>query len=97
MAPGKPHRSQRAIWFVRYGIGLITVLAGFVWLALNIGGFGLEGLFAFTGAGLSIILINFLFRMGQASDREREEHERDWRFYERHGHWPDEEPPSRRR
>jgi hypothetical protein len=43
--------------------------------------------------GLSIILINFLFRMGQASDREHEEHEEAWRFFERHGHWPDEQPP----
>ncbi|MGZ4165485.1 MAG: hypothetical protein ACXVRW_05085 [Solirubrobacteraceae bacterium] len=82
------------ILFVRYGIGLLTVLAGVVWLVFDFGGFGVEALFAFTGAGLSIILINLLFRMGQDSDREREEHEEDWRFFERHGHWPDEEPPG---
>ncbi|MGZ4314093.1 MAG: hypothetical protein ACXVR1_18505 [Solirubrobacteraceae bacterium] len=82
------------ILFVRYGIGLLTVLAGVVWLVFDFGGFGVEALFAFTGAGRSIILINLLFRMGQDSDREREEHEEDWRFFERHGHWPDEEPPG---
>lgn len=80
--------------FVRYGIGLLTVAAGFVCLAFNFGGFGIEELFAFAGAGLSILLVNFLFRMGVASDREHEEHEAAWRFYERHGHWPDEAPPS---
>lgn len=97
MTPGKARRSQRGIWLVRYGIGLATILAGVVWLVLDIGGVGLEGLFAFTGAGLSIILVNLLFRMGLESDREREEHEAAWRFYERHGHWPDDAPPSRRR
>ena len=85
-----PKRSQRAIWFVRYGIGLLTVLAGVIWLIIDVGGFGAEGFFAFVGAGLSIILINVLFRLGVASDREREEHEEAWRYYERHGHWPDE-------
>ncbi len=85
-----PTRSQWGIWFVRYGIGLLTVLAGFVWLILDVGGFGVEGLFAFAGAGLSIILINLLFRLGVSSDREREAHEEAWRYYERHGHWPDE-------
>ncbi|HYZ80178.1 MAG TPA: hypothetical protein VE571_02860 [Solirubrobacteraceae bacterium] len=83
------------IFFVRYGIGLLTVLVGVIWLIFDFGGFGLEALFAFTGAGLSIMLINLLFRMGQDSDREREEHEEAWRFFERHGHWPDEPPPRR--
>jgi hypothetical protein len=83
------------IFFVRYGIGLLTILAGVIWLIFDFGGFGLEALFGFTGAGLSIILINLLFRMGRASDREHEQHEEDWRFYERHGHWPDEDPPHR--
>lgn len=84
------------IIFVRYGIGLLTILVGVVWLIFNFGGFGVEALFAFTGAGLSIILINLLFRMGVESDREREEHEEAWRFYELHGHWPDERPPRPR-
>jgi hypothetical protein len=85
------------IIFVRYGIGLLTIFVGIVWLIFNFGGFGIEALFAFIGAGLSILLINLLFRMGQESDREREEHEEAWRFYERHGHWPDERPPPQRR
>jgi hypothetical protein len=91
----RPSTANALTAFVRYGIGALTVLGGIVCLIFNFGGFGIEGLFAFTGAGLSIILINVLFRMGQDSDREREDHEAAWRFYERHGHWPDEEPPSR--
>ena len=81
--------------FVRYGIAVLTVLAGVVCLIFNFGGLGIEELFAFVGAGLSILLLNVLFRIGRDSDREHEDHEAAWHFYESHGHWPDEPPPRR--
>lgn len=83
------------VGFVRYGIAGLTVLAGIVGLIFNFGGLGIEELFAFAGADLSIMLLNVLFRMGQDSDREHEDHETAWRFYESHGHWPGEPPPGR--
>ncbi|HET9104349.1 MAG TPA: hypothetical protein VFN55_13425 [Solirubrobacteraceae bacterium] len=83
-------------WFVRWGIGLAAVAAGLICLILDLGGFGVEELFGFIGAGLSIILINYLFRLGVQSDREHDAHEQEWRYYEAHGHWPDERPRSRR-
>jgi hypothetical protein len=81
--------------FVRSGIAGLTVLAGIVFLIFDSGGLGIEELFAFAGAGLSIMLLNVLVRMGQDNDREHEDHETAWRFSESHGHWPDEPPPGR--
>jgi hypothetical protein len=78
------------ILFVRYWIGGLMIFAGIVVLVISPGGFGTEGFAMGAGGGLSVLLLNFLFRMGVSGDEERERHEEDWRFYERHGHWPDE-------
>ena len=84
--------------FVRYGIGWIMVLAGFALLGLNPGGFGVEGFSMSVGGGLSVLLLNWLFRFGVSGDEERDREEQARRYLERHGHWPDEEPkPASRR
>lgn len=77
---------------VRYGIGVVMVLAGLVVVAVNPGGFGVDGFAMAVGGGLSVLLINFLFRLGVDGDREREQEEEARRFFDEHGHWPDEEP-----
>ena len=41
-------------------------------------------------AGLSIWLLNFLYRMSVSGDREREAEDRARAYYERHGRWPEE-------
>ena len=82
--------------FVRYGIGVIMVIAGIVLLIVNPGGFGVEGFSLAEGAGLSVLMLNWMYRVGVAGDKERERHEDAWHFFEEHGHWPD-EPPRRRR
>ena len=83
--------------FVRYGIPAVLVLAGIVCLIVDPSGSGVEGFALFTGAGLSVLLLNALHRMGVSGDveREREDAARD-RFDEQ-GVWPDEEAPSRQR
>jgi hypothetical protein len=48
---------------------------------------------AIIGAGLSIWLLNVLFRMGVKGDRERDTEAAARRFLDEHGHWPDEPPP----
>ena len=48
------------------------------------------------GGGLSVLMINWLFRLGVSSDLEREEEERARQYLEEHGYWPDEEPPPPR-
>jgi hypothetical protein len=76
--------------FVRYGIPGALVLFGFIALfaageANRYEGFGLG-----VGAGISLFLLNWFFRLGVRGDddRDREEAARD--FYTEHGRWPDE-------
>ena len=82
---------------VRYGLGAVMVVAGIVMLAVNPGGFGVDGFAMAVGGGLSVLLINFLFRLGVSGDREREQEEAARRYFDEHGVWPDEEPPARGR
>jgi hypothetical protein len=79
--------------FVRYGIGGLMVLAGVVLLVISPGGFGPEGFSMAVGGGLSVIMLNWLFRLGVSGDREREEEERARAYFDRHGRWPDEDEP----
>jgi hypothetical protein len=83
--------------FVRYGIGLILILAGIVVFAFNVDGFGVDGFALGAGAGGSVLMLNWMFRVGVAGDREREREEEARRYLEKHGHWPDEPPPGARR
>jgi hypothetical protein len=76
---------------VRYGIGAVMVVAGIVLLVINPGGFGVDGFGLAAGGGLSVLLINWLFRLGVSSDREREREEEARRYLDEHGVWPDEE------
>ncbi len=82
--------------FVRYGIGLIGVVAGIIVLIVDPGGFGVDGFGLLEGAGLSVLMLNWIYRIGVAGDREREHEEEARRFLEEHGHWPD-EPGARPR
>lgn len=81
--------------FVRYGIGAIGVVAGIVLLVVNPGGFGVEGFGLADGAGLSVLMLNWIYRVGVAGDRERDREEEARRYLEEHGHWPDEPGPRR--
>ena len=82
---------------MRYGIGGVLVLAGVIVLAVNPGGFGVDGFAMAAGSGLSVLLLNFLFRLGVSGDREREREEAVRRYFDAHGVWPDDEPwPARR-
>ena len=89
-----PRSHSRAVTlFVRYGIGGLMVLAGVVVLVVSPGGFGAEGFSMAVGGGLSVIMLNWLFRLGVSGDREREEEERARAYFDRHGRWPDEDEP----
>jgi hypothetical protein len=54
---------------------------------------GLEGGMLIISAGLSVWLLNVFFRMGVAGDVDRDAEDEARRYYDTHGHWPDEEPP----
>jgi len=75
---------------LRYGIPAVLVLAGIVSLAVNPSGFGVDGFAMAVGAGLSVLLINFLYRLGVSGDKEREAEERARAYFDEHGEWPEE-------
>jgi hypothetical protein len=79
---------------VRYGLPAVLVLAGITVLLVGDGARRFDGFAMLVGAGLSVALINVLFRLGVAGDREREGEERARDFFSEHGHWPDEGPPT---
>jgi hypothetical protein len=79
---------------VRYGLPAVLVLAGFAVLLVDHGTRRYDGFAMLVGAGLSVALLNALFRFGAAGDREREDEDRAREFFSQHGHWPDEAPPT---
>jgi hypothetical protein len=48
-----------------------------------------------VGAGLSVWLLNILYRVGVTGDRDRKTEDDARDFFDKHGHWPDEQPPGR--
>jgi hypothetical protein len=89
--------SAMGMWFVRYGIGIVMVLAGLVVLAVNPAGTGVDGFAMAVGGGLAVLLLNFLYRLSVSDSDERARHEQDWRYFEEHGEWPEEPAPKTRR
>ena len=47
---------------VRYGLGGVMIIGGVVIVILNPGGLGVDGFAMAVGGGLSVLLINFLYR-----------------------------------
>lgn len=74
---------------VRYGIPLVCVVAGIVFALVDHDGTGAETWAMFTGAGVSVLLLNVLYRMGVEGDKDRDREERAREYFDEHGHWPD--------
>jgi hypothetical protein len=79
---------------VRYGLPTLLVIAGLTVLLVDDGAGRFDGFAMLVGAGVSVALLNVLFRLGVAGDRDREAEERARRFYSEHGRWPDEPGPT---
>jgi hypothetical protein len=80
--------------FVRFWLPGLIVLAGIV-LAVSIGSDAAwEGGALLVSAGLSVLLLNVLFRLGVRGDRERLREEQAREEFERTGVWPDDEEPD---
>jgi hypothetical protein len=82
------------VFFFRYGLAAIFIVMGFVALFFAPPTSRYEGFSMCVGSGLSILLLNFLFRMGARGDHDRDDEEAAREFYARNGHWPDEAPPA---
>ena len=71
-------------------VGIIVV--GFVLAAaMGFSETGLEGGTLLVAAGLSVWLLNLLYRVGVKGDREREEEDRARAYFDEHGRWPDDD------
>jgi hypothetical protein len=77
---------------IRYGLPAVLVIAGFALLAFADGSVRWDGWAMCVGAGLSVLLLNVLFRFGARGDRERDAEEAAREYFARHGRWPDEQP-----
>lgn len=82
---------------VRTGLPVAIIIAGLALIvATNASESGIEGGALLIGAGLSVWLLNWLFRLGVHGDRERDAEDQARAYFDRHGHWPDEPPPPPR-
>ena len=79
----------RVLALVRYGLPGVICLVGLVFLVIDPSA-NFEGAMALLGAGLSVGLINVLFRFGVTSDQDRAEEDEARREFDRTGKWPDE-------
>ncbi len=88
--------STPLVLFVRWWLPAIICLVGVaIAIDMKFDGEGLDALAAFIGAGGSIWLLNFLWRMGISGEDERDAEAAARDFLTEHGHWPDEPGPDR--
>ena len=76
---------------VRYWLPVALVLAGIVSLFVIDDSDRYEAFAMLVGSGLSVALLNVLFRYGSKGDQEREAEDAAREYYAQHGRWPDEE------
>jgi hypothetical protein len=97
MPPGRDRRFWPLfVQFVRWWLPGLVVGAGLIAIVINPTLDGLEGASHIIGAGLAILLLNLLVRVGISGDRDRDEEDAARAFFDEHGHWPDEPPPAPR-
>jgi hypothetical protein len=84
--------SLTAVLAVRYVLPGVLIFLGLVLLPINPRGLGVEMFSMLVGAGISVFLINVLFRWGASGDRERQAEADARDYFAQHGRWPDEQP-----
>jgi hypothetical protein len=95
-APSSAPWRAAGLFAVRYGLGAAMILGGIVVLLAVGGDLGAYGLASAVGAGLSVLLLNLLYRMSVSGDRDREREEEARRYFDEHGVWPEDDEPSKR-
>jgi hypothetical protein len=75
---------------VRYGIPGALILAGLVCMFAAPGNLASEGWALFTGAGVAVLLLNMLFRIGAEGDKDRDREQAARDYFSEHGRWPGE-------
>jgi hypothetical protein len=89
---GRRFRQRLFVDFWRLWLPIILCLIGIVVLVADgFDLFGVDAFAAFCGAGASVFLTNYLWRLGIAGNRDRDDEEDARRYLAEHGHWPGEE------
>jgi hypothetical protein len=89
--------SSTGMRIVRYGIGGVMVLGGIVMLILSPAGLGVDGFAMAVGGGLSVLLLNFMYRLSVSSELDRQHEDQARVYFDEHGDWPEDEPSRPRR
>ena len=87
-----PDGSSPGMLMVRYGLGAVMILGGIVMLIISPASLGVDGFAMAVGGGLSVLLLNLLFRLSVSSEDDRAQEERARAYFDEHGEWPEEEP-----
>ena len=74
--------------FVRWILPALICVGGIV--AIAVAPDDAEAGAMIIGAGLSVWLLNLLYRVGVTGDRDRQREDDARAYFDRHGHWPDE-------
>jgi heme/copper-type cytochrome/quinol oxidase subunit 2 len=95
ITPGRIVLAATRIWVplaIAVG-GAVLIVLGHASVSAKAGSRALE-----SGAGVALLIVglivwmvNWMFRMSVASNRERDQEERNREYFEIHGRWPDEE------
>lgn len=89
--------SSTGMRIVRYGIGGVMVLGGIVMLILSPAGLGVDGFAMAVGGGLSVLLLNFMYRLSVSSELDRQHEDQARVYLDEHGDWPEDELTQPRR
>jgi hypothetical protein len=78
---------------VRVWLPIAIIVAGVIAVVATGGSeAGWEGGVAIMAAGMSVWLLNVIFRVGVSGERDRDAEDEARAYYDEHGYWPDEAP-----
>jgi hypothetical protein len=92
----KEQEYRRTLVVVRYVLPAALTIAGLVLIVIKPEGATLHGGLGIIGAGLAAFLFAFLAKVSMTGDKFRDHEEEARRFFDEHGHWPDEDPSKAR-
>ena len=73
---------------VRWYVPIAVIIGGILLFALDRSLLAAEGAAGIVGAGLAWLLFGWLYRQGEAGDRERDVEEAARAYLDEHGDWP---------
>ena len=86
---------DKLLVFVRYVLPALIVVGGLVPLLVSDSKSAVHGGLGVVGAGIAVFLLSFFYRVGASGERERDAEEEARLYFDRHGHWPDEDLPGK--